>query len=162
MKKGEFLEAASRAALSASRTSGFPPGITVAQAGLESAWGSSRLSRDAHNYFGIKAHGSGPWIENGTATRVRARFALYNSMQECFIDRDLLIQKNSCYRNARESAGHPENFIRALAVSWATDPLYADKILRVYRGNGLSELDHAFFTGRQNAPPEVQCRTNSE
>ena len=30
-------------------------GIAVAQAALESAWGNSRLARDANNYFGIKA-----------------------------------------------------------------------------------------------------------
>jgi flagellum-specific peptidoglycan hydrolase FlgJ len=157
MKKPEFIEAATQAALLASRTSGLPPGITVAQAALESAWGGSRLSRDANNYFGIKAHGLHPWIElptteihNGAAVRTRARFARYGSMHECFADRDLLILKNSRYQDARKGADRPEEFLRSLAASWATDPHYADKVLRVYHTNRLSVLDESFSATKQS------------
>ncbi|MGE0406197.1 MAG: glycoside hydrolase family 73 protein [Candidatus Korobacteraceae bacterium] len=148
MTRTEFLDTATHAALAASRSSRLPAGVTVAQAALESAWGRSRLSREAHNYFGIKAHGSHPWIElptteveKGTAVRVRARFALYRSMEECFTDRDLLILKSPRYRAARAAAANPEEFICSLALHWATDPQYADKLLRVYRSNKLSDLD---------------------
>jgi flagellum-specific peptidoglycan hydrolase FlgJ len=152
MTKSEFLEAASQAALLASRSSGLPPGITVAQAALESAWGKSRLSRDAHNYFGIKAHGSHPWMEfptmeiqDGTTLHTHARFALYGSMSECFADRDLLILKNERYQSARECTARPKEFVRAVAACWATDPQYADKVLRVYHTNRLSTLDESFL-----------------
>ena len=153
MTKSEFLEAATQAALLASRSSGLPPGITVAQAALESGWGKSRLSRDAQNYFGIKAHGSHPWIElptteiqDGATVHMHARFARYSSMRECFADRDLLILNNSPYQTARECAARPEEFVRAVAISWATDPQYADKVLRVYHTNQLSALDESFFS----------------
>ena len=63
MTKEEFIVLATAAAKASSADSGFPAGITVAQAALESAWGNSQLSRRAHNYFGIKAHGGLPWIE---------------------------------------------------------------------------------------------------
>jgi flagellum-specific peptidoglycan hydrolase FlgJ len=148
MTKQEFLDAAIAAAREASRVSGLPAGVTVAQAALESAWGNSRLSREANNYFGIKAHGEHGSIEmpttevtNGVAARTAARFAKYASMTECFADRDRLILKMACYAEARACAGDPEAFIRALAKHWATDPKYAEKLLSVYRANNLDQLD---------------------
>jgi flagellum-specific peptidoglycan hydrolase FlgJ len=148
MTRQDFLAAATRAALASSRTSRFPPGITVAQAALESNWGQSRLSRDAHNYFGIKAHGTHarvacPTLEhlNGRDLRVSAEFGRYDSMEECFADRDRLIDTAPCYAGARACCGDPEAFARALAAHWATDPHYADKLLRLYRDSHLNNLD---------------------
>lgn len=150
MTKEEFLRKAITAACESSRTSGLPAGVTVAQAALESAWGASQLSRDANNYFGIKAHGDHGFIElptievtNGVAVRTVARFARYASMAECFEDRDRLILKLACYVDARACGGDPEAFVRALAKHWATDPNYAEKILNVYRNNKFNELDQA-------------------
>jgi flagellum-specific peptidoglycan hydrolase FlgJ len=150
MTKEEFLDAAIAAARESSRTSGLPAGVTVAQAALESAWGKSGLSRQANNYFGIKAHGDHPFVEmattevsNGVAARTAARFAKYQSMVECFSDRDRLILKMECYAEARARANDPENFIRALAKHWATDPNYSEKLLSVYRANGLADLDQS-------------------
>ncbi len=148
MTRTEFLTAASAAAVECSRASGFPAGITVAQAALESAWGRSRLSREANNYFGIKAHGGLPDIEmsttevrHGEAVRCSARFARYGSMQACFADRDRIIATLACYADARVAKRDPEAFLCTLAVHWATDPDYADKVLQVYRKYHLEELD---------------------
>ena len=40
--------------------------MTVAQASLESNWGQSKLSQEANNYFGIKAHGTHARIQMST------------------------------------------------------------------------------------------------
>ena len=148
MNKQEFLADATRAALASSRASGLSPGITVAQAALESNWGQSRLSLDAHNYFGIKAHGhhervAYPTVEfiRGRQVRVGNEFARYASMEECFADRDRLIASMACYADARACSADPEAFARALARHWATDPHYADKLLHVYREDRLDALD---------------------
>jgi flagellum-specific peptidoglycan hydrolase FlgJ len=148
MTKEQFIRLATEAALACARASGLPAGITVAQAALESAWGESRLAREAHNYFGIKAHGNAPWIElpttevrDGQAVGCSARFARYDSMQTCFADRDHLIATLGCYSDARACADDPEAFICALASHWATDPKYAEKVLAIYRQNGLDRLD---------------------
>src|ERR1051325_6760421 len=129
MTKQEFLAAAARAACAASLESGFPPGITAAQAALESNFGQSRLSLDAQNYFGIKAHGnhqrvSYPTFENvgRRDVRVCAEFARYSSMEECFADRDQIITAVSRYADARACCSNPERFARSLAGHWATDP----------------------------------------
>lgn len=147
MNKHEFLAAASAAAIASSRTSGLPAGVTVAQAALESAWGNSRLSRDANNYFGIKAHGSHDSVQmptteflQGVAARTAARFAKYDSMEECFVDRDRLILTAPVYSEARACASDPEAFIHALARHWATDPEYPSKLLRTWQANHLDQL----------------------
>ena len=154
MTKQEFLQMAIEAAQVSSKTSGLPAGITVAQAALESAWGNSKLSRRANNYFGIKAHGKHASVEMPTKEydrsagttlalpqRVSASFAAYGSIDDCFACRDRLILNGAVYAEARASAHDPEAFAHALAKYWATDPNYAEKLLHIYRENDLSRLD---------------------
>ncbi len=148
MTRAEFIAAATAAAQASSAASGFPPGVTVAQAALESAWGQSQLARRAHNYFGIKAHGKLPWTEmpttevcDGATVKVRAYFARYDSIEACFEDRDRLLARLAVYAEARACARDPEAFIRALAKHWATDPRYAEKLLALYREHGFDRLD---------------------
>jgi flagellum-specific peptidoglycan hydrolase FlgJ len=148
MSKQEFLLTAAEAAKAASALSGLPAGITVAQAALESAWGQSRLSREACNYFGIKAHGKHAVIEmtttevrNGVQEKVVAKFARYESMADCFADRDRLISSGAVYCSAHANASDPEHFVRELGKHWATDPNYAEKVLVIYRANALEQLD---------------------
>lgn len=145
MTKEEFLRQAIAAAQASSRASGLPWQITVAQAALESNWGQSQLSRDAHNFFGIKAHGAHdrvayPTFEcvNGKNVRVTAEFARYESMEECFGDRDRLILSLACYAEARAAKHDPEAFARALAKHWATDPKYAEKLIAIWEQIGSS------------------------
>jgi flagellar protein FlgJ len=155
MDRHEFIADATRAAVARSRHSGFPPGITVAQAALESNWGQSRLARDAHNYFGIKAHGDHPRVEyptrehvGGREERIIAQFAAYASMEDCFADRDRILLTAPCYAETRACSGNPDSFARALAKHWATDPEYAEKLLCVYRDNRLGELDFVHPTAQ--------------
>jgi flagellum-specific peptidoglycan hydrolase FlgJ len=150
MARDEFLRSAIAAARAASTLSGFPAGITVAQAALESNWGASQLARDAQNYFGIKAHGGRPFIElpttefvAGKALHVTARFTRYVSMEDCFTDRDAIIARVSVYKEARAAIADPEAFARALAKHWATDPAYAEKLLHIYRAENLAAFDHS-------------------
>ncbi len=91
MTKQEFVHQAYAAAIRSSERSGMPAMVTVAQAALESNWGQSKLSRQANNYFGIKAHGRHARIqmsteecEQGRRVVVEAEFAKYVSMLDCF------------------------------------------------------------------------------
>jgi flagellum-specific peptidoglycan hydrolase FlgJ len=145
MTKQEFITMAADAA----RNSAYPPGITVAQAALESAWGSSQLSQKGYNYFGIKAHGDAGSIElpttevvNGKMVKLQARFAAYRDVTACFADRDRIITQLACYQDARANAADPELFVRCLARHWASDPKYAEKLLKIYRDSNLGHLNH--------------------
>ncbi len=142
------MAAALAAAKNASEKSGFPAGVTVAQAALESNFGASGLSRAANNYFGIKAHGKHPAmefrtceVERGCEKQVVAKFAVYESMEECFECRDQLIANGMVYAQARGMKDDAEKFVRELAKHWATDPKYAEKVMRIYRECGLDEMD---------------------
>lgn len=147
MTREEFLAAATAAARESSAVSGFDPGITIAQAALESNWGQSALSRIANNYFGIKLKAGRESIDlptweviGGKRVQIRARFSKFASMAECFIARDSIIRNAPCYAEARRCAADPEAFTRALAAHWATDPKYAEKVLSVWRRSGLDAI----------------------
>ena len=135
MTKGEFVRQAYAAAVKSSERSGMPAMVTVAQAALESNWGMSRLSLEAHNYFGIKAHGKHERIrmcthecEAGKTVEVKAEFAKYGSLEECIECRDGILLRGAVYAGAREARGDEEAFIREMAKHWATDPRYAEKL----------------------------------
>jgi flagellar protein FlgJ len=112
--------------------------VTVAQAALESDWGLSKLSQEANNYFGIKAHGIHQRIqmcthecEAGNSVEVKAEFAKYLSMLDCFQCRDGILLRAAVYAGAREKRGDEAAFIAEIAKHWATDPKYAEKLLTV-------------------------------
>lgn len=115
-----------------------PAMVTVAQASLESNWGQSKLSQEGNNYFGIKAHGTHDRIqmctdecEAGKRVSVKAEFAKYLSMLDCFRCRDGILLRGACYAGAREQLGDEAGFIAEIAKHWATDPKYAEKLLAV-------------------------------
>ena len=148
MTKIEFIAAVLLAAQESHASSGFPVGIAVAQAALESAWGKSELSQKANNYFGIKAHGDAGSITlattevvKGKTVKTQARFAAFPDMRSCFADRDRILRSLACYQDARANATNPEEFTRCLARHWATDPKYADKVLKIYRDNTFDRFD---------------------
>jgi flagellum-specific peptidoglycan hydrolase FlgJ len=148
MTRDEFVTQAKRAAVASAAESGFPAGITVAQAALESNWGESGLSKTAQNYFGIKAHGKLASItmrtneNDGDKVHICAqKFACYATMEDCFRDRDDVILRVNVYEGAREAKRDPAAFIKAVGRHWATDPHYAEKVLRIYEEWNLAELD---------------------
>ncbi|MEM4203920.1 MAG: glucosaminidase domain-containing protein [Candidatus Methanomethylicaceae archaeon] len=123
------------------------PGAVAAQAALESAFGTSKLSTDGNNLFGIKATKSwdGPVVEyetkeciNGEWITITARFRKYESWRECVFDYAKIINRLPWYRDAVDAArvGDDIGFINGLLASekqpgWATDPKYAEKIKRI-------------------------------
>jgi flagellum-specific peptidoglycan hydrolase FlgJ len=138
MTKQEFVQQAYAAASESSERSGMPPMVTVAQAALESDWGGSKLSKEANNYFGIKAHGAHGRIqmttsecEKGKTIVIQAEFAKYLSMLDCFHCRDGILARGASYAGARQQRGDEAAFIAEIAKHWATDPNYAEKVSAV-------------------------------
>ena len=136
MTKQEFVRQAYAAAAKSSERSGMPPMVTVAQAALESNWSQSRLSQEARNYFGIKAHGKHERVRMctqecgaGKTVEVKAEFAKYLSLADCIDCRDGILLRGAVYAGAREERGDEEQFVGELAKHWATDPKYAEKLL---------------------------------
>jgi type VI secretion system secreted protein VgrG len=138
MTKQEFVQQTYMAASKSSERSGMPAMVTVAQAALESNWGQSKLSQEANNYFGIKAHGTHDRIqmctdecEQGKRVVIRAEFAKYPSLLDCIQCRDGILLRSAVYAGARQVREDEAGFIREMAKHWATDPRYAEKLQEV-------------------------------
>ncbi|SDN87654.1 flagellar protein FlgJ [Halomonas shengliensis] len=153
-----FLDRLAVPAQAASRATGVPAELILAQAALETGWGrheiSTRDGGNSHNLFGIKAGSS--WrgetteivtheVYDGRRQRIRDDFRVYGSFEEAFTDYANLIGNNPRYQ-AVTTAGSPAEAARALQQGgYATDPAYADKLIAIMQGMG--PLD----TGRQLA-----------
>lgn len=132
-------------AQAASRSSGIPAHFMVGQAALESGWGRHQIryadGRPSYNLFGIKATGgwSGKVVEavtseyiDGKKSRRVEQFRAYDSYAESFKDFAALIGGSSRYQEAIRQVQHLPGYARALQqAGYATDPDYADKLIKI-------------------------------
>lgn len=139
-----FVERLTAAAQSATRGSGIPHHLVLAQAALESGWGKREIltadGKPSYNLFGIKAGASwrGKTTEittteyvDGVARKVKAKFRVYASYAEALQDYVSLITRNPRYHKVME-ADTPEQAAYALQeAGYATDPHYARKLVSV-------------------------------
>ncbi|QLK61490.1 flagellar assembly peptidoglycan hydrolase FlgJ [Enterobacteriaceae bacterium Kacie_13] len=141
---GQFVSSLSIPAQVASKDSGIPHQLIMAQAALESGWGQREIptsdGKRSFNLFGIKAGSSwdGPTTNittteyaNGVAKKVQASFRVYGSYVEAISDYIKLLTNNPRYAQVA-SASTPEQAAHALQkAGYATDPNYADKLVSV-------------------------------
>jgi Mannosyl-glycoprotein endo-beta-N-acetylglucosaminidase len=145
-----FIDAVSATAQPTSTS--VPVSVTVAQAILESNWGESLLSREANNYFGIKATGQigndgAVWMPTleyvaGGSVSVLAPFRAYRSLGDSVADHAQLFDKLNLYRSANQALSNPDEFARRIAqAGYSTDPSYAQKVIDLMRRYDLYRLD---------------------
>lgn len=128
----------------AAQALGVDSSLLIAQAALETGWGQKVVKNargSSHNLFNIKADRS--WAENKVATQTleyhdntpvmeKAAFRSYRNYQDSFDDYVRFLQQNPRYSMALRNNGSDEAFIRSVHhAGYATDPHYADKVLRV-------------------------------
>ncbi|MDR2881437.1 MAG: flagellar assembly peptidoglycan hydrolase FlgJ [Azoarcus sp.] len=135
----------------ASRATGIPAHFMVAQAALETGWGAKQLKNadgtPSYNLFNIKAGPSwnGPTtaqksvseFEDGSWQKRQAAFRSYGSWAEAFDDYAKLLTDNPRYAKVLgncSAAGFAHGLKQA---GYATDPSYADKLMRIIGGNTL-------------------------
>lgn len=128
-----------------SRETGLPAQQMIGQAALESGWGRRAIrmadGSDSHNLFGIKAGAN--WqgkvaevktteYHNGVASKQTEKFRAYDSYAEAFRDYARLLSGNERYAEVLKQGDDVYGFAQALQNSgYATDPLYADKLVKV-------------------------------
>jgi LysM repeat protein len=148
----QFIQMVVPLARDAQRETGVPASVTIAQAILESDWGTSLLTRAAINYFGIKAIGnpnagdvywSNTWeVVDGEDVVVRAAFQTYQTAQDSFLDHGQFFLRNRRYAAALLVTGEPRKFAQAIAdAGYATDPAYAGKLIRLMDQYQLYQYD---------------------
>jgi flagellum-specific peptidoglycan hydrolase FlgJ len=136
----QFISSIAEAAVESADQTGVPASVTIAQAILESYWGSSRLAIEANNYFGIKAQ-----TRNGSAGAIRfdvweviggrnvmqsQAFRAYTTIAESFVDHGLFFVENGRYSAAMAARNDARQFAREVnRAGYATDPAYASKLI---------------------------------
>jgi peptidoglycan hydrolase FlgJ len=88
-KKSSFVLSYYKAAIAAARQFKLNPVIVLAQAALESGWGTSTLAKQYHNFFGMTAAGkpNAYWKgESYTSTSSGLKFRVYPSVEAGFAD----------------------------------------------------------------------------
>lgn len=148
LSPAEFGRLFGPAAKEASKKSGVPASIILAQAALETGWGGSSIG-DAKNLFGIKGTGPAGSISvptqeyrNGRMVTETASFRKYNSWQESIEDHGRLLQ-NARYAAAMRNAGNPDQFARELQkAGYATDPEYASKLISIMKSNNFYQYNN--------------------
>jgi peptidoglycan hydrolase FlgJ len=140
-------------AVAAAQVAGVAPHFIVAQAALESGWGRSEIrSADgtpSYNLFNIKAGRgwTGNVVEaatteyvNGAPQKSVERFRAYGSYVEAFADYARLLRTQPRYAAVVDSGGDARGFARGLQqAGYATDPMYADKLVRIINGGAMRQ-----------------------
>jgi hypothetical protein len=129
-------------ALAVSQQTGVDPRIVMAQAAVESAWGTKAPN---NNLFGIKDFsGSGssqPTTEvvDGKTIKVDQPFAKYDSPAHAFGGYAQLIGSNERYRPFRTAPGYGAQIAELGKSGYATAPNYASVIDQAARGLTVPE-----------------------
>jgi len=147
----EFVKTLWPMAKKASKESGISPHILIAQAALETGWGKAISThadgKSSFNLFNIKAdHRWGGDLvakntleyKDGVTEKQRATFRAYGSFEESFQDFITYISNEPRYKSAMDVVDNNSSFINELHQSgYATDPLYAEKVMRVLSGKEM-------------------------
>ena len=132
---------------------GVLPSITIAQAILESDWGTSTLASQYNNYFGIK--GENPdntkvlqtkEYTNGQWTTINGRFRVYSDFRESMKDHTKLLVNGTSwnpqqYRQVLQSKNYIDAAVALQTDGYATDPGYTSKIIRIIQKYNLKKYD---------------------
>lgn len=122
----------------------------IAQAILESNWGQSKLSKNYHNYFGLKC-GSG-WngrsvnmatkeeYSPGTLTNIKSNFRVYNDMSQGVYGYFVFINTYR-YKNLKEVTDPLEYLRRIKANGYATSSKYVDNCYNLIKTYNLTQYD---------------------
>ncbi len=129
------------------------PSITIAQACLESNYGQSSLSQKYNNLFGVKGFNpntsavmSTQEYRNGSWVTIKARFQIYDSYDAAIRAHARLFQSGTTwnpqqYRHVLAARGYQQQAKALVQDGYATDPDYADKLIRLIEQYDLVKYD---------------------
>ncbi len=150
MSPNEFISQIFPAACESAKHTNIPASFTIAEAALESGWGSSMLAKHGFNLFGVKADPAwhGGIISMRTREFVGGQWIMVNSNWRAYPDWYSSIQDHSSFlltnRRYQEAFKHRDGceFANEVArAGYATDPDYAKKIVSIIRSHGLDRFD---------------------
>ena len=141
--------------------------LTIAQAILESAWGTSDLATKAYALFGIKADSR--W-SGKTYTKVTqewtgpviASFRAYGSWEQSVADHSAFLVASSRYAAVIGEKNYKKACTAIHKAGYATAPDYADRLVKLIETYGLMDYDTAGSPGTvESKPPASKPGTTS-
>ena len=122
-----------------------PASITLAQGVFESGAGKSELARRANNHFGIKCHnwdGRRSYHDDDESNEC---FRAYDSAYESYEDHSKFLVNGKRYSSLFDlKVTDYKGWARGLkAAGYATNPIYADKLIEIIQLYKLYEYDKA-------------------
>jgi len=153
MSRKEFIEFVGQNARRSMAATGVPASVTVAQAILETGWGKHTVG-EAKNLFGIKGRGPlgsvrarTPEYVKGKYVMIEADFAKYESFEQSITEHARVFLRNRRYARALQFKNDPDAFAREIhRAGYATDPNYADKLIKLMRSYNLYRFDQPLST----------------
>ncbi|THH40453.1 glycoside hydrolase family 73 protein [Neolewinella litorea] len=124
---------------------GIPASITLAQGLLESGVGQSTLAVENNNHFGLKCFSkscSKGHCSNHSDDHHKDFFRIFSSPEESYRAHGELLQKDRYQDLFQLDRTDFRSWARGLsAAGYATDPKYADKLIRMIESLELHRLD---------------------
>lgn len=142
MSKGTFIEQIAPAAQANRLAYGILASVTIAQAILESGWGQHA---PGNNLFGIKGSGQLQATQefiNGKWLQIVDGFCVYESWSDSIRDHAILLANNPRYAMIVNEQDYRKASRGLQQAGYATDPSYADKLIRIIEGSDLTRFDH--------------------
>ncbi|OAS17151.1 glycoside hydrolase family 73 protein [Paenibacillus oryzisoli] len=142
MSKETFIEQIAPAAQANRLAYGILASVTIAQAILESGWGQYA---PGNNLFGIKGSGQQQATQefiNGKWLQIVDGFCVYESWSDSIRDHAILLVNNPRYAMIVNEQDYRKASRRLQQAGYATDPNYADKLIRIIEGSDLTRFDH--------------------
>ncbi|MCL8495965.1 glucosaminidase domain-containing protein [Apilactobacillus sp. F1] len=165
-----FISTISPIAQSIANSNNLYASTMVAQAALESGYGTSYLTQIANNLFGIKSFdGTGVKLKTseynskGQAYSTYAYFKSYNSIVDSLQGYATFLTVNSRYANVFKSQAK-DGFEAATNIQndgYATDPSYATKLINLIKTYNLTALDGNTSSTNTNTNTPSTPSTNS-
>lgn len=144
---------------------GIPASITLAQGMLESGYGSSYLANVARNHFGIKAYRgwNGPIVRVDDDSR-QEPFCKFSTVEEGFEyhSKFLLSNKRYAFLFTLDPTDY-EAWAKGLKkAGYATNPKYADMLIRIIEENHLDIYDVTKVKGKNLKMPTHKLYVTSK
>ena len=135
------------------------PSVAIAQAALESAWGTSGLAANHNNLFGIKGNYGGntanmaTWeVYGGITYTITANFRSYPDWATSIKDYGVFLNVNSRYQKALGLTDYKKQIKAIHEAGYATDPHYQTKIISIIEANDLARFDKQVLGGMVSTP----------
>ena len=118
--------------------------LTIAQAILESGWGTSALARKSNNLFGIKGNGKNyktfEYI-NGKRVDIVDSFKVYPDWETSVTDHSGLFLRLSRYQNLIGERDYKKACRKVYEDGYATAPNYTEALIKIIEQYKLYEHD---------------------